>query len=61
MIAFAVVIVVGGIITSIVLSKSKDPVKPATKSSGATTKPATTSSGATTTPLGATLREKEVY
>ena len=41
MIAFAVavVVVVGGIIAGIVLSQSKDPVKPATRSSGATTKP----------------------
>jgi hypothetical protein len=52
MIAFAVVIiVVGGVIIAVIVnSKSKDPVKPATKSSGATTKPATTSSGATTKP-----------
>ena len=49
--AFAVVVVVGGIIAGIVLSQSKDPVKPATKPSGATTKPTTKPSGT----------EKEVY
>jgi len=73
MIALAVAIVVffGVIITVIVISKSKskDPVKPATKppsatkSSGATTKPATTSSGATTKPAttssGATTKPSD--
>ena len=52
MIAFAAVaVVVGAIIAGIVLSQSKDPVKPATKSSGATNP-----SGATTNPSGATTK-----
>jgi len=52
MIAFAAVtVVVGAIIAGIVLSQSKDPVKPATKSSGATNP-----SGATTKPSGATTK-----
>ena len=50
--AVAVAVVVGAIIAGIVLSQSKDPVKPATKPSGATTKP----SGATTKPSGATTK-----
>ena len=45
--AVAVAVVVGAIIAGIVLSQSKDPVKPATKSSGATNP-----SGATTKPSG---------
>ena len=51
--AVAVAVVVGAIIAGIVLSQSKDPVKPATKPSGATTKP----SGATTKPSGAVPTE----